>query len=45
MKIVRYERGGTPLWATKNMKLSDNNVQKCEYCGSKRIFEFQVNDT
>lgn len=43
LQVVRYERGGKPLWATKHGKLSEDKIPKCEHCGSKRIFEFQVN--
>ena len=42
--MVRYERGGKPLWCTKHGKLRnpDKVVPACEYCGAKRIFEFQI---
>ena len=43
LQVVRYERGGKPLWTTKHGKLTEDKIPKCEHCGSKRIFEFQVN--
>lgn len=40
-QVLRYGKGETPLW------VSDSNIPSsvpdCEYCGSKRKFEFQVN--
>jgi pre-rRNA-processing protein TSR4 len=41
-QIVRYERGGEPLWCTKYNKIKETDVPKCQHCGAKRIFEFQV---
>ncbi|CAH8618316.1 unnamed protein product [Schistosoma mattheei] len=37
-QVVRFHRGGKPIW------LSDDpvEVEKCEVCGSERVFEFQV---
>lgn len=39
-QVLRYSRGGSPLW------ISDENLPKnipdCEHCGSKRQFEFQI---
>lgn len=39
-QVLRYAKGERPLW------VSDSNIPSsipdCEYCGSKRIFEFQV---
>lgn len=43
-QIIRYDRGGTPLWVTKYEKLKvESSIPNCTHCGSKRIFEFQVN--
>lgn len=41
-QVVRYDRGGKPLWCTKYGKLKESQIPKCEHCGSQRIFEFQV---
>ncbi|CAF0813214.1 unnamed protein product [Brachionus calyciflorus] len=41
-QIIRYERGGKPLWVSKYQKLKESDIPKCEYCGSRRIFEFQI---
>lgn len=41
-QVLRYERGGQPLWCTKYGKLKDTDIPKCEHCGAKRIFEFQI---
>ncbi|RNA31608.1 Programmed cell death 2 [Brachionus plicatilis] len=41
-QIIRYERGGKPLWTSKYQKLKESDIPKCEHCGSRRIFEFQV---
>jgi pre-rRNA-processing protein TSR4 len=41
-QVVRYERGGEPLWCTKYNKLREAQVPGCAHCGAKRIFEFQV---
>lgn len=42
-QVLRYDRGGTPLWITGN---STNIIQvpNCKYCGGERQFEFQVNN-
>lgn len=43
-QIIRYDRGGEPFWVTKYEKLKkDSVVPNCQYCNSKRMFEFQVN--
>lgn len=44
-QVIRYNHGGKPLWVTKKGKLGHKNehlIPKCENCGAKRIFEFQV---
>lgn len=43
-QIIRYDRNGKPLWSTNKSKLDidDHEIPKCDNCGSKRIFEFQV---
>lgn len=39
-QVLRYERGGEPLWVSAEPKPSD--IPKCEYCGCERQFEFQI---
>lgn len=42
-QIIRYSRGGSPLWITDVEKtIGSIEVPNCEACGSKRQFEFQV---
>ncbi|XP_058460057.1 programmed cell death protein 2 [Malaya genurostris] len=38
-QILRYERGGKPLWLSS---VVPETVTPCDYCGSARIFECQV---
>lgn len=40
-QVVRYSRGGLPLWVSAQHIPSDEAIPPC-LCGSKRIFEFQV---
>ncbi|KAK6641977.1 hypothetical protein RUM44_013700 [Polyplax serrata] len=43
-QVLRYERGGDPLWiAEPKMKVED--VPNCELCGGPRQFEFQILST
>ncbi|KAM7536849.1 hypothetical protein Aperf_G00000085987 [Anoplocephala perfoliata] len=37
-QVVRFDRGGVPLWATSTCIEPPN----CSKCGGKRIFEFQI---
>uniref|UniRef100_A0A0R3TXF3 MYND-type domain-containing protein n=1 Tax=Rodentolepis nana TaxID=102285 RepID=A0A0R3TXF3_RODNA len=37
-QVIRFERGGTPLWASPNPITPPN----CLKCGGKRTFEFQI---
>lgn len=39
-QVIRYDRGGSPLWATDFTP--GNGIPDCSICGSPRIFEFQV---
>ncbi|KAL4704299.1 hypothetical protein ACJJTC_012875 [Scirpophaga incertulas] len=41
-QVIRYERGGSPLWITKNVDFDISNIPKCPYCGGERQFEFQI---
>ncbi|XP_045764783.1 programmed cell death protein 2 [Maniola jurtina] len=40
-QVLRYDRGGAPLWITK---VSGNliTVPECQYCNGDRQFEFQI---
>nr|XP_054755173.1 programmed cell death protein 2-like [Lytechinus pictus] len=40
-QCIRYCYGGEPLWMTDSNQRS-TNIQACPYCGSKRLFEFQL---
>lgn len=42
-QVLRYNRGGEPLWISSKNTLSVEQVPPCEQCQSKRVFEFQVN--
>ncbi|KAI6655040.1 Programmed cell death protein 2-like [Oopsacas minuta] len=41
-QVVRYQRGGEPLWASDKFVLNLSLIPNCESCGSKRTFEFQL---
>ncbi|NXJ73182.1 PDD2L protein, partial [Trogon melanurus] len=41
-QILRYSRGGQPLFITCPPANIDKGVPACSNCGSKRIFEFQL---
>jgi len=42
-QVLRYHKGGTPLWVTDSFQLNcDEQIPCCEKCGAKRHFEFQV---
>lgn len=40
-QVVRYSRGGSPLWVSSQHIPSDEDIPPCT-CGAKKIFEFQV---
>ncbi|XP_056231201.1 programmed cell death protein 2 isoform X2 [Seriola aureovittata] len=40
-QVVRYSRGGSPLWISPQHVPSDQDIPPCT-CGAKRTFEFQV---
>ncbi|XP_077568777.1 programmed cell death protein 2 [Stigmatopora nigra] len=40
-QVLRYSRGGSPLWVSSQHIPSDADIPQCP-CGAKRIFEFQV---
>jgi pre-rRNA-processing protein TSR4 len=39
-QVLRYEREGQPLWVLEENQ--HGQVPPCTYCGSPRVFEFQV---
>ncbi|XP_055626312.1 programmed cell death protein 2 [Toxorhynchites rutilus septentrionalis] len=38
-QILRYHRGGVPLWLSPKIP---EEIPPCEECGSRRVFEFQI---
>ncbi|XP_059162826.1 programmed cell death protein 2-like [Physella acuta] len=40
-QVLRYSRGGEPLWVSAYNKPSPEDIPNCS-CGAPRIFEFQV---
>lgn len=41
-QVLRFDRGGVPLWITSKNQPKDSDIPACELCQSPRIFEFQV---
>jgi len=44
-QILRYygkKKECTPLWVNSKNTPTEQDISRCEYCGSKRSFEFQV---
>lgn len=41
-QVLRYDRGGTPLWITGHTEGTAVAVPNCQYCKGERQFEFQV---
>lgn len=41
-QVIRFARGGTPLWITTKDQPSENDIPACEKCKAPRVFEFQV---
>lgn len=41
-QVIRFDRGGNPLWITNKNQLKDCDIPVCEACKAPRIFEFQV---
>ncbi|XP_067845645.1 programmed cell death protein 2 [Heptranchias perlo] len=40
-QVLRYCRGGSPLWVSGENIPTDTDIPNCS-CGAKRVFEFQV---
>lgn len=43
-QVLRYEKGGEPLWISKH-NLMDEDIPKCDNCNGPRQFEFQILST
>ena len=41
-QVLRYQKNATPLWISTQNVPQDNDIPNCPYCGSKRVFEFQI---
>lgn len=41
-QVIRFDRGGTPLWITNKNQPDVGDIPACEICKRPRIFEFQV---
>jgi len=41
-QIIRYHRMEEPLWVSTDHIPTDADIANCEYCGGKRVFEFQI---
>lgn len=41
-QVIRFDRGGIPLWITTKHQAKNTDIPSCEKCNGPRIFEFQV---
>lgn len=41
-QVIRFDRGGKPLWITTKNQLKETDIPLCDKCNGPRIFEFQV---
>lgn len=41
-QVIRFDRGGNPLWITSKNQPQANDIPTCDLCKAPRIFEFQV---
>ena len=41
-QVLRYERGGQPLWVSSQHQLAAADMPRCERCGGRRRFECQI---
>ncbi|CAB3221400.1 unnamed protein product [Arctia plantaginis] len=41
-QVLRYDRGGQPLWITSNTGSCVDDIPNCQYCGGERQFELQM---
>ncbi|CAH2233969.1 programmed cell death protein 2 [Pararge aegeria] len=40
-QVLRYDKGGAPLWITENIG-NIKSIPNCQYCNGDRQFEFQI---
>ncbi|XP_033107357.1 programmed cell death protein 2-like [Anneissia japonica] len=40
-QVLRYQRGGQPLWVSSEGQPKESDIPKC-HCGANRQFEFQI---
>ncbi|CAG7815610.1 unnamed protein product [Allacma fusca] len=41
-QILRYDRGGDPLWVSADKTMEKSDIPPCPLCEGPRVFEFQV---
>lgn len=41
-QVLRYDRGGSPLWISAENQITPDNIPNCSVCQEPRTFEFQV---
>lgn len=41
-QVLRYDRGGSPLWMTAKNQNQSEDVPPCQVCNAPRSFEFQI---
>lgn len=41
-QVLRFDRGGKPLWITRKNQPELSDIPACDICNSPRTFEFQV---
>lgn len=41
-QVIRFHRGGSPLWITTLNQPNDTDIPACETCQGPRMFEFQI---
>lgn len=41
-QVLRFDRGGKPLWITSKNQPELSDIPACEVCKAPRVFEFQV---
>ena len=42
LQVLRYGRGGKPLWMTSANIPKENEIPNCGHCGASCIYEFQI---
>ncbi|KJE88747.1 hypothetical protein CAOG_00340 [Capsaspora owczarzaki ATCC 30864] len=41
-QVLRYQKGGKPLWISDVAQCAPGAVPRCLNCGTQRVFEFQI---